>query len=138
MNPLFSADGGRGSVPLFVYGQLLSGASLGWVMAGSTPSPAQVRGWLWRLPAGQVLLSVDPRGVWVQGEVHDQPDPARLGMIADLLGVPGLELVPRTVRARVGMRALPVQVPAAAAESLERAGAHRLRSGDWRRIAPRC
>lgn len=137
MKPLFPAPGEPTHLALFAYGQLLQGQPLAWALPVAEPAPARLRGQLWRLPSGTVLLSLDPRGGWVLGELHPQPAATSLHAIAGMLVAEGLEPAFQQARARVGTRAQLVQAWAAAADRLVRAGAHPLSSGDWRRIAPR-
>jgi hypothetical protein len=137
VKPLFSATPGASHLALFAYGQLLLGQPLAWAVTGPAPTPARLRGRLWRLPSGSVLLSLDPRGGWVHGELHSEPAPISLQAIPGLLACEGLEPSYQQVRARIGTRAQLVQVWAADPDRLARCGAHPLASGDWRRIAPR-
>ena len=136
MRPLFSAPPPQPPLPAFLYGELLSGRPLAWV-AASTPRPAQVRGRLWRLGSGGVVLEPDARGGWVDGELQDRPSQAQLVLLLSLLGGGGeLAVALRRIHARVGPRSQPVLAPVAERQALLRAGAHPLRSGDWTRIAP--
>ncbi len=137
MKPLLGNAGLPPSSALFAYGNLLHGQSLSWVLSGSRGQPAQLRGRMWRLSSGAVLLSVDPAGIWVHGELHPQPPPRSASLLADLLAAPGVEPRFVTARARVGLRAQAVRVWAAPAEQLRALGAHPLGTGDWTRIAPR-
>ncbi len=137
MKPLFSSSHLDDHVALFAYGQLLQGQPLAWAIPPAEPRPARVRGTLWRLPSGSVILSIDPRGGWVHGELHPRPPAASLQAIASVLVADGLEPAFERVRARVGTRAQLVKAWAAQEHQLLRIGAHPLASGDWRRIAPR-
>ncbi len=137
MRPLFSAGGDVSPLALFAYGQLLQGQPFAWALPGPSPVQAQLRGQLWRLPSGTVLLSLGAQGGWVQGELHPRPGAVSLQAVSGLLVAEGLEPVFEQARARVGTSARPVQVWAAPAAQLVRLGAHPLRSGDWRRFAPR-
>jgi gamma-glutamylcyclotransferase (GGCT)/AIG2-like uncharacterized protein YtfP len=137
MKPLFSAAPPTSDLPLFAYGQLLQGQPLAWAMGRSIPVEAQLRGRLWRLPSGTVMLSLDPRAGWILGELHAGPGPQVLTVLPDLLGTHGLEPALRQARARVGMRAQLVQAWVASDDALRRVGAHPLKSGSWRRVAPR-
>lgn len=137
MKPLFDSGAPAGTIPVFAYGQLLQGQPLAWPFAGSFPVAAQLRGRLWRLPSGTVLLSTDPTAGWVLGELHPQPRAATLRIVSDLLIAPEIEPAWVELRARVGTQAKLVQVWAAPAEQLRRVGAHPLRGGNWRRMAPR-
>ncbi len=136
MKPLFTSSSAQSAGALFVYGELLHGQRLAWVLSESSGMPAQLRGRLWRLHSGTVLFSLDPSGVWVHGEIHVRPLPRVLALVGDLLTGPGLQPAFVSARARMGLRALSVQVWAAPAEQLGKARAHRLRGGDWRRLAP--
>jgi len=138
VSPIFSDPGSTGSLPLFAYGELLQGRPLGWALpCDAPPVEAQVQGRLWRLASGSVLLSLEPGGAWVRGELHPRPQPSSLVSIPTLLTGPGLEPSFVQVRAKLGTRAQLVRAWAAPAEQLRKAGAHPLKSGDWRRIAPR-
>ena len=137
MKPLFSSSAAPEGVPLFAYGQLMQGQPLAWAMGREVPIQARVRGQLWRLPSGGVLLSIDAQAGWVLGELHLDPAARTLQVLPDLLVAPGIQPSFERLRARVGMRALFVQAWAAPAQELRQAGAHPLRSGNWRRVAPR-
>lgn len=137
MKPMFPDGAPAGDLPLFAYGQLLRGQPLAWAMGPSSPEQARLRGRLWRLPSGGVLLSLDPRAGWVLGELYSPPPSQALSVLPTLLAAPGIEPGLERARARVGMRALLVQAWAASEDQLRRAGAHPLKGGNWRRVAPR-
>jgi hypothetical protein len=137
MKPAFSAEPGHPRLPLFAFGQLLSGQPLAWIFSGARPVEAQVRGRLWRLPSGAVLISLDPAAGWVLGEIYPQPPAQAMRLLPSLLSSLGISPGFEQVRARVDTRAPLVQVWAAPAHQLARMGAHQLKSGNWRRIAPR-
>jgi gamma-glutamylcyclotransferase (GGCT)/AIG2-like uncharacterized protein YtfP len=137
VKPLFSEAASAGRLAMFAYGQLLQGQPLAWVLCGPAPTPARLRGRLWRLPSGSVLLSLDPRAGWVHGELHPEPAATALAAIPGLLACEGLEPSFQQVRVRIETRAQLVQTWAVGESQLRRCGAHPLASGDWRRIAPR-
>jgi hypothetical protein len=137
MKPLFPVADPQGGLPLFAYGQILQGQPLAWAMGPTQPVQARLRGRLWRLPAGTVLLSLDPRAGWVLGELYTPPPTRAVSALPTLLGAPGLEPGFERARARVGMRALLVQAWAAPEDALRKAGARALKTGNWRRVAPR-
>jgi len=139
VKPLFGTGAGTSSVrlPFFLCGDLLRGRPLGWIFAAAATVPAQVRGRLWRLPSGAAVTQPDPAGGWIQGEVVQDPRAEQIALALDLLcGDPQLALALHRVRARVGARAVLVQVPGATSEALGAAGATPLRTGDWVRVAP--
>ncbi len=137
MKPLFADAGAAPSLALSAYGQLLQGQPLAWVLPPAGMVSAKLQGRLWRMPSGSVLLSVEPGGAWVVGELHPNPAAASLRALPGLLTAPDVQPSFQKVRVRVGTRAQVVQVWAAPQAQLRRAGAHPLASGDWRRYAPR-
>jgi len=137
VKPLFADADASPSLALFAYGQLLQGQPLAWVLPPAGMVSAKLQGRLWRMPSGAVLLSVEPRGAWVLGELHPHPAAASLRALPGLLAAPDVQPSFQQVRVRVGTRAQLVQVWAVPEAQLIRVGAHPLASGDWRRFAPR-
>ena len=123
-------------LPLFLYGAFARGAPASWLTRDLDAVAAAVRGSLWRLPSGEWLVSLDPSGGWVRGEVVDRPAEERLRLMAELIGARTRGLTLTTTRARVGSRALSVELWAAEPERLRSLGARRMRCGDPHTLLP--
>jgi hypothetical protein len=122
VRPLFGASGSASHLPFFSWDPASDDDPDG--------MPAQVRGRLWRFPSGEIALSLDPKGPWIEGTLVAPPDPGRSLVWAALAGVGARGLTLRTTRARVGMRALTVVTWAGEASDLDRMGALPLRIRD--------
>jgi len=122
VRPLFGAPDPPTDLPLFAWGPLLE--------EGAGGTPAQVRGRLWRLPCGEIALTLDPRGAWIEGRIAPPPDPGRARVLAALAGAGARALTPRATRARLGMRAVAVVTWAGDETVLRRLGALPLRTRD--------
>ena len=119
---------------LFVYGSLLKGEDRDGLVAHLSARPATVPGRLWRAAAGYAALEVDPSGTPIHGEVLSIDKPALLTVLDMIEGTgPGLySRISLTIQTRHG----PEQAWAYVmdASQLRRAGCHRLKVSDWRRI----
>lgn len=137
MKPLFAVQAARPLLPLFVTGELLQGRSLGWILADGSPRAAQVRGRLWRLPSGAVVLEPNATAGWVHGDLFAGVRPEQLTLLLDLAcGHPDVVLSLVRVKARLEARAVTALAPAAEGAALAAAGAVPLKVGDWRSVAP--
>ena len=122
MRPLFGAPDPPADLPLFAWGPL--------VEEGEEGTPAQVRGRLWRLPSGEIALTLDPRGAWIEGRIAPSPVPGHARVLAAFAGAGAHALAPLATRARVGMRAVAVVTWAGDEAILRRMGALPLRTRD--------
>jgi hypothetical protein len=120
--------------PLFVVPPFTHGDSLGWVFGGGPRVPARIQGRVWRLPNGDLVLTLDPEAGWVWGELVDGPRPGAESLLRMLLGASARSLERLQTHARVGSRAVAVETWAGQPAALERMGALRLRSGEPGRL----
>lgn len=125
---------GRCLHPVFVYGSLTTGQPLAWVFSAFRGEVARVRGRLWHLPTGYVVLEADPSAGWVGGEVFGPLEPAHTLLLRSVSGADALGLTALVVPAAVRGHTVRTMAWVAEAEHLRRLGATPLRLGDWQRF----
>lgn len=127
--------------PVFTWGTLAGEGPLSWALPSGSRgregrTPAQVRGRLWRLPAGTLALELDAHGPWVQGELGEPMEPPRLRLLETLLGVEALGLAREVVPVLCRGRTVRAVTWAASPSALRLLGARPLRMGDPTRFPP--
>ncbi|MEZ4238513.1 MAG: gamma-glutamylcyclotransferase family protein [Myxococcota bacterium] len=122
------------ALPLFVYGTLMAGQAQAGLLGALGRRAAQVRGALYRLPAGYPALVADDAG-WVHGELVDPPSAPVLALLDTYEGVDE-GLYRRIVcDVRVGLRTQPAWAYVMDAAQARRG--RRVEDGRWRPVRRR-